>query len=171
MNKSLASSEWFLAAALLAIMASLAAIAKISSSKAFAQIKIHEAEKPKFVIVSVQGAVAKPGPYPMVLGSELIETVLKAKPAKFADLKNLSMEKTAENSLVVYVEELKEVEVLIAGAVLNPGPMRFPIGSRLCDLKSKIQCSDQADRSFLKRRRLLKDGERVEIPQAESNNG
>lgn len=171
MNKNLTSSEWFLAASLLAIMASLAAIAKINSGKAFSQIEAYEANQPKTVMVSVRGAVAKPGPYPMELGSSLIETARKAKPNRFANLQNLALEKTAEGTLVLDIQKLKEIEVLISGSVQNPGPVRLPAGSRLCDLKSKIQCSEQADRAFLKRRRLLKDGEIVEIPQAESNNG
>lgn len=170
MNKSLASSEWFLAASLLAIMASLAAIAKINSGKAFSQIEIYEAAQPKTVVVSVQGAVAKPGNYQIELGSSLIETARKAKPSRFANLQNLALEKSPDGTLTLNIKELSEIEITITGSVQNPGSVRLPAGSRLCDLKSKIQCCDQADRAFLKSRRLLRDGEKVEIPQAESNN-
>lgn len=170
MNKSLRSSEWFLAASLLFIMASLAAIAKINSGKAFSHIEAYEAEQPKTAMVSIQGAVAKPGIYQIELGSSLIESARKAKPSRFADLQNLALEKAVDGTLVLNIQKLAEIEITISGSVLNPGPIKLPAGSRLCDLKSKIQTSDQADRTFLKSRRLLKNGEKVEIPQAESNN-
>ncbi len=171
MNKNLTSSEWLLSAGLLAILASLVAVGKINSSMAFSQIETHSVEQARFTPLSVEGAVARPGSYRHELGAPLAETVLKAKPTRFADLKSLSLEETSERSLIIKVKELTEIEVLIVGAVLNPGPLRLPAGSRLCDLKSKIQCSKEADRSLFKRRRLLKDGEIVEIPQSEANNG
>lgn len=165
MKKNLTSSEWFLAASLLAIMASLVAIAKINSSKAIAHVQIAEAEKTELIPVSVYGAVAKPGAFLIEKGTPLAEAVHKAKPTRFADLKNVPLDQIIDNSLTVHIEELAEIEIHISGAIAIPGFLRLPTGTRVCDLKSKIEFAEGADRSVLKSRRILKEGERIEIPR------
>jgi hypothetical protein len=70
-----------------------------------------------------------------------------------------------EEEAIGVVEELKELKIIVRGAVVDPGVIVMPLGARICDLKSKVVLGDEADKTFFKRRRLLKNGEIIEVPK------
>lgn len=70
-----------------------------------------------------------------------------------------------EEAEELVVEELTELKVLVRGAVVDPGSITMPLGARICDLKSKVILKDEADKTFFKRRRLLRNGEIIEVPK------
>jgi hypothetical protein len=57
------------------------------------------------------------------------------------------------------------VSVWVCGAVKEAGEITLPAGSRISDLKGKVTLSEEADKSFFRRRRKLKNGEAIEVPK------
>ncbi len=60
---------------------------------------------------------------------------------------------------------LTEITVHVRGAVLEPAQLKMPVQSRICDLKSKISLASNADRTFFRRKKRLKNGEIIEVPK------
>lgn len=57
-----------------------------------------------------------------------------------------------------------EVRVTVRGAAESI-ELVLPKGSRISDLKEKISLSAEADKTFFRRKRKLKDGEVIEVPK------
>lgn len=162
MKKSLQSSEWVLVVSLLIIMTSLVVIAKVNAYRAASTLSAKELQIEE-ILVTVSGAVAKPGEYRVPAGT-LVEAVLrKARPKPYANLKDLPT--TVEAPLNLFVDELREITVFVQGAVQEPMQLTLPAKSRVSDLKSKVVLSAEADKRFFRRRRMLKEGEKIEVPK------
>lgn len=163
MKKSLQSSEWFLVASLLLIMVSLVTISKISATKATSQLPIEEDQKK--VLVTVEGAVKKPGSYFIEVGSSIQDVLKIAKPLPNADLKKWLLLGEIQSDCQIEISELSEIVVSIKGAVVKPIELTLPVGSRICDLKSKILLSEDAEKAFFRRRKRLKNGDIICVPK------
>lgn len=164
-KKSLQSSEWLLVGSLLAILASLVLVAKINLYLASETLSNFHLEPEKLIDVTISGAVLKPGVYQVSQGTLLENALKKARPKKNACLKKIDGKQMVETPLDVVLEELSEIVVSVEGAVEETAEVRLEPGARICDLKSKIRLTEEADRRFLKRRRILKDGEKITIPK------
>lgn len=164
MQKSLRSSEWILVTSLLVLLASLVAIARFHEHRKAAQLTILAQTIEKPVTLSIEGAILKPGRYTVLPGTRLGDALKKSRPKRFADLRALDLEQPVNTDLTLQISELASVRIQVTGAVEHPVELELPAGARLCDLKSKIQWTSLADTGFLKSRRLLKDGETIEIP-------
>ena len=164
MKKSLQSSEWFLVSSLLLIMASLILISKMSASRAASHISLNEPRQ-KEILVTIEGAVKKPGTYSFAVGSSIEEILKKAKPQPSADLKDLLLLGTIEKECLITVGELSEITVSVLGAVVEPLKLTLPVGSRICDLRSKIILTQDAEKSFFRRKKKLKNGEIIRVPK------
>jgi hypothetical protein len=112
--------------------------------------------------------VRKPGIYSIAMGTPVQVILNKAFPKKNADLQSLSLKKIISQPCSIYVECLKELSICIEGEVLNPGLFRVPFGSRISDLKHLVSVSQNADLKYFKKRRLLQDGETINIPPSQS---
>jgi DNA uptake protein ComE-like DNA-binding protein len=164
MKKTLPSSEWALVSSLLLIMASLVVIAKINAYRASSALTAKELQVEE-ILVTVTGAVAKPGDYKVPAGT-LVESVLrKARPKLHANLKDISLKLPIEAPTHLVVEELSEITVFVQGAVEKPLKLTLPAKSRVSDLRSKVVLSAEGDKSYFRRRRWLKDGEKIEVPK------
>ena len=145
-------------------MTSLVLVAQVNASRASASIAVEDV-KAEPVVVTVEGAVSKPGAYPVQPGTT-VETVLrKARLKPFANVQNLPLHQIIEAPLHLKVEELAEITVFVCGAVTEPLEIVLPARARVSDLKSKVSLSDEADKTFFRRRRMLKHGEKIEIPK------
>jgi hypothetical protein len=76
----------------------------------------------------------------------------------------LPLDQVIEEPLHLVVEEFSEIVVRIKGAA-TPVELRVPTGSRISDLKSKVSLTAEADKAFFRRKRLLKNGEIIEVPK------
>ena len=164
MKKSLQSSEWVLAGSLLLIMASLVIIAKINVYRAASTLSSPDLQIEE-ILVAVSGAVKKPGEYHVPAGTPLEAVLRRAKPLPHANLKGLSLKEPIDAPRDLFVEELTEITVFVSGAVQEPMKLTLPARSRVSDLKSKVVLSPDADKSYFRRRRWLKNGEKIEVPK------
>ena len=164
MKESLSSSEWTLLALFFVFIASLIGIAKVNVYRAQDRIGKIANEKTE-VIITISGAVKKPGDYLVPVGITLEKALKKSRPTPYADLKGVPIKKIIESPLCVNIEELKEVRVGVSGAVLEVVEVVMPVGSRICDLKSKIDFTNDTDKSYFRSRKLLRDGDKIVVPK------
>jgi DNA uptake protein ComE-like DNA-binding protein len=145
-------------------MVSLALIAKVNVYRASSTLPLQELQA-KDILVSISGAVKKPGAYRVAAGTPLEAVLKKAKPLPHAKLEGLPFQEPVESAKEIFVEELSEIVVFVSGAVQEPGELTLPAKSRVSDLKSKVVLSPDADKSYFRRRRWLKNGEKIEVPK------
>ncbi len=162
----LRSSEWLLTGSLFLLLFSLLAIAKIKAS----QVGAPRERKIIAVDVSIDGHVKKPGVYAVARGAPIGEVLRKAHPKKFADLRAIRLEDPISHPLSLNIEPLKELNVQIVGAIQNPGQFRVPPGTRISDLKKNLSLSASADLAYFKKKRMLRDGETINVPEKIDNN-
>ena len=165
MNSSLRSAEWLLVGGLLLILATLFTIAHVAASWSPASLPTQPIALPLLCAVKIEGAVKKPGLYPVPEGTELKAVLRKASPTRFADLRNIDLTARIEGPLEIFLEELKEITVRVEGAVLTPVELKLPIQAKVSDLRSQISLALDADASFFKSRRMLKEGEILTVPK------
>lgn len=126
---------------------------------------LREAASPVEIVIS--GEVAHPGTFSALPGTRLGDLVKKSRPKRFADLTDIDLDSPVEKALELQIPLLSEISVRVEGAVAAPIELKLPPGSRICDLKPKIECEEDANPQFFKRRRLLKNGETVLVPKIE----
>jgi hypothetical protein len=154
-------TEWILTGALLVLVASIFFISKVQSRR----FSVDTAAALPPVEVNVQGQVAKPGLYPVAIGTPLSEVILKARPGRFADLSGIDPEARVRGPLRLELKVLEKLTIAVEGEIEAPGPLTVPVGTRVCDLKKYVTVKAGADLAFFKKRRLLNNGEKITIPQ------
>ncbi len=164
-TKSLQFSEWILVSSVLLLLTSFVVIAQCHAHRRASQLKIFLDAVESMATVSIDGAVLKPGSYSVSLGTCLGDVIKKSRPKRFADLRSIDTASLVNADLSLSIGELSMIRVHVLGSGVGAVDLEVPAGTRVCDLKSKIQCSPMADRSALKSRRLLKDGEEICIPE------
>ncbi len=121
--------------------------------------------------VVIEGAVTHPGVYKLTRGAKLQELLEKAKPLELADIKKLKVNKVLRTGQVIKVPQIKTITISIKGAVKSAGTITLAKGTRVSDLIEKLEFIDGADISKLKKKRLLKDGEEIHVPQRMKGQG
>jgi DNA uptake protein ComE-like DNA-binding protein len=164
MKRSLLTSEWFLAISLLILLFSFFLIANINARKASFSIERFSPIQEE-ISVTIDGAVKKPGSYSVRVGTTVGQAVRKAKPTKDANLSLLSMQEIIEAPLHLTIQPLEEIKVKVFGAVQEAVELTLPVGSRICDLKSKITLTKEAEKAFFRRKKRLKNGDQIEVPK------
>ncbi|MBI3508646.1 MAG: hypothetical protein HY069_03305 [Chlamydiia bacterium] len=158
MPAGLRASEWSLVGTFILILATFTLIAKIKSHQAQYYLASYQPKVQK-ILVTFHGAVAKPGRYTIKKGVPLCEALKKAKPHRYANLRNLDLQAPIVQPLDLHLEPLSE---LIVHVRINEGQVRdivMPLRSRVSDLKTKID--EPYDPAALKSRRFLRDGEQL----------
>lgn len=146
------------------IMAALLVVAKVNAHRSASIILAADLKKEQFT-VTVESAVAKPGSFVVEQGTTFGEVLRKAKPKPFSNLRGIKVDEEIPADTSLVLEELKEIMISVLGAIEAPVELTLPAKSRVCDLKSKVVLTDDANRLFFKSRRMLKDGEKIEIPK------
>lgn len=159
---SLNISEWLVITLFLFLMAAMAVISKVSCAKA--QEVLVQNHKEESVKIEISGEVHKPGVYEFEEGTTYGEALKKARLKRFADVSKISLDEKVHGTQIV-VPSLKEIRVRVSGEVRQSGELVVPAGTRICDLKSKINLTEQADPNVLSRRKILDDGEKIHVPK------
>jgi hypothetical protein len=159
MHKSLQQSEWILVGSLLLIMASLLLVARVSAHRSSSLLASHRIPEKTEHVVTISGAVSKPGAYKAQSGTLLKKVLRKSRPSRFADLKRFDDGQRVESDLAIEVGLIQEIQVSVVKEGEDPMELTLPAGTRASDLKSKVPFSEVYDLSVFKSRRMLKDGE------------
>jgi protein involved in polysaccharide export with SLBB domain len=164
MKYSLRPTGWALLVSLLLFLSSLVLIAKVNAYRAFPAIAAVEFQQEE-ILVTIDGAVKKPGQYTVYAGSTVGQLVRKAKPTGDANLQALPLKEILDGPRHIVVEELKEIRVFVEGAIAEPVEVVLPPKSRISDLKSKVNFTDETEKTFFRRRKLLKNGDKIVVPK------
>ena len=154
-------TEWTLTGAFLLVLISLVLIAKIQAHR----LSVNTVLAPPPVEIVLEGEVERPGTYLTPLGTPLHDVVRKAGPKRFADVSFILPETRVTAPLHLKLQPLTHLTITVEGAVTAPGSLTVPIGTRISDLKKYLTLTPDADRTFFKKRRLLKNNEKITIPQ------
>jgi SLBB domain-containing protein len=167
LKKSLEASEWILSLSLILILASLFTITRFHEHRKKNKLIACASVAVRPVEIAISGEVAHPGVFSALPGTRIGDLVKKSCPKRFADLTGIDLDSPVEKALELAIPRLSELSVRIEGAVTAPIELKVPAGSRICDLKPKIECSGDANLQFFKKRRLLKNGEIIYVPKKE----
>jgi hypothetical protein len=160
-KNSLKYSEWMVVGSFLLILCSLFLIAKLSSVSV--DKALSDPMPAALYEVEVEGAVSKPGKYKIEAGTPIVKALKKARVKPFADLAPLTG--VVDRSMTIKVEELQEITIKLKGAVVDAAELVLPAKTRICDLKGVVQFTDDVDKTFFRKRRLLKNGEIIVVPE------
>ena len=165
MSSSLSKAEWALTLSILLLIATFTLISKVTS---FRNLKtLYEASKAtplQEIVVEVSGCVRKQGLFRVEQNTSLRSVLERAKPTAVADLSNLDGDQILTESCRIKVPELSSIRVWVEGAVYPSKWVELPVGSRVSDLKRFVALEPNADKTFFKKRRILKNGERLKVP-------
>jgi hypothetical protein len=169
---SLQISEWILFFSFVCIILSLFLVSKVTSARSLDSLRA--AEKPlrlpvEMLSVEIRGSVQKPGIYSVPKGTTARIALRKARPKPFADLRSLALDQILEEATSFDLPALKEIHVEVRGCVVENRTLTLPVGSRISDLKGKLDLTPEANKAFFKRQRLLKEGEIIEVPKIVSD--
>jgi hypothetical protein len=165
LKKPLEASEWILSFSLVLILASLLAISRFHEHRKKNQLTACAETFVPPVDIAISGEVTHPGIFSAVPGTKIADTIKKSRPKCFADLRGIDLERPVEEPLELVIPRLSEIMIRIDGAIATPIELILPVGSRICDLKAKIEYAPDADLRFFRKRRLLKNGETIVIPR------
>lgn len=119
--------------------------------------------------ITVEGAVQKPGLYHFRGEATLPDLLAAVVPEEGANLKGLDykLKELPREHLVIAKKGYKAV--FLRGAVIQEGYVLVEDGARIKDLKATGLLTKEADSTWLKRKRLLKNLEEVIVPSTNQN--
>ncbi len=165
MRQSIEWSEWTLIISFALILGSFFLVSQINARRSTPSISLPTPQPLAPLAITLTGAVCRPGTYAAEPGTPLSEILRKAHPKLHANLAPYSSAELLFADQVFHIEELSEIVVTVAGAVLEEVQITLPAGSRISDLKGKISLSAEADPRFLKRKKQLRHREKVVVPK------
>lgn len=127
----------------------------------------HASHPSEEITVKVTGAVARPGTYTVAKASALSLLLALSEPLPTALLTDKVRIRHQEKEAVLHVPSQEGIRVTFKGAVIREGEYLLPHNTRICDLGQYLECAENTDPRFMKRKRLLKDGESITIPYLE----
>lgn len=162
MSQSLRQSEWVILGVLALLVFSFIFLTKYNQERARG-VALDLCSKEFLVVVG--GAVKVPGEYLVEDGTTFKELFKRAKPLPDADLKGICLDSLIEKSMHLNIEELASISVSISGEIAQSVELSMPLRSRICDLQSKVIFTPETKKSFFRRRKLLRDGDKIVVPK------
>lgn len=125
----------------------------------------HAPQPEETITVKVRGAVAKPGIYTVPVKASMPALLALADPLPHGALSDdLKITKNLAGERILSIPRQDHLDVYLSGAIAEENWYSLPKNSKICDISNHIPLSSDADSKFLKRRRLLKNGEHLVIP-------
>lgn len=122
-------------------------------------------EKGRVFRVAICGEVERPGFYDLEEGKCVGDLLRLAGELPLSDCSLLERERRVEFGDWIEVDKCASCFIFLEGAVEQEGWHEVARGGRLCHLERWVPLTADADRRWLRRRRkLLKQGERIQIP-------
>lgn len=155
-------SSWLLVGSLILFMASLVVLSQVNAYRARSILnEVGVAD----VWVEIEGAVHKPGRYLIPVGMTVGQALKKARPKVLANVDALDLKKNIDSPLTLTVEEWSRVKVRVEGEVLEAVELELAAGERISDLRTKVSLTPMADKTFFRKKRVLKNGDVIVVPK------
>jgi hypothetical protein len=163
LTASIKHSERLFLLSVVFLFVSFVIVSKLTSFRKWEVLDQSEESLLSNISLEITGAVYKPGVYQVASGTPLAVVLNKARVKPFADLSNLEAV-LIEQSGEIEIPFLKEIGIEVLGCVERTHHLSLPAGSRICDLKKLLSVTKEADLSFFKKKRILKNNEVITIP-------
>lgn len=166
-NAELKIHEWLAVIVLIAILGALSIMAYVTKGN----VGDNNRSLPSFLSKSgkieilIEGAVAYPGIYYLPSGIVMEDVLLLAQPVSNADLRRFNLKASIKKGRIIKVPLRPMITIHLKGAIMNPGEISVPKGTRLMDLAPHIQFVENANRNSLNKKRKLKEGETILIQE------
>ncbi len=162
---SLQKSEWIFFVVILALISTVFTISKLTSARSLERLQKWEKKEPlPEVWIELAGHVKRPGKYKLRPGECLGAALRKAGLKPFADLSGIDIALLPDRCMRFDIPEARTIHIRVEGCVKEILELEVDRGSRISDLKGKIEVTADADPKFFRKRRKLREGELVEIP-------
>ncbi|MFA6914849.1 MAG: hypothetical protein WC222_00490 [Parachlamydiales bacterium] len=117
------------------------------------------------ITAEVIGAVKYPGVYTVSKHTAIPHLINQAQPLDTAAIyPNLKIQKNSKGESVLAIPTQGTILVCVSGSISEVGWKTLPEKTRICDLPAYLTFLSNADKKFLKRKRLLRNGEHLNIP-------
>ena len=158
--------EWLAVICIIGGLCALGIIGYLTGDDIFPETIEHEYELviDEKIEVEIEGAVKFPGRYVVNRGTSIQDLLNESKLLEDADCRKLKLESKLRKGQRVKVPAANSIFVNVKGAVREPGLLRVPKGTRMCDLGDYVNFSDDADFEKLhNKKRKLKNFGTVEV--------
>lgn len=99
-------------------------------------------------------------------GAKWSDLLAKLVLSQDADISKLVLEESLKNNQTCIIPTKGKTSLYVCGAVKEPGVVYVPDGCRYNELMAHLELSEDADCAlFRRRKRILADGETVEVPK------
>jgi len=157
--------EWFAILVLIGLIGGLAIITSDSQNQRSQNIKETEIFYRKdWVEVFVKGAVQFPGIYQVPSEMTMKDVLEMAQVSNEADLRRFNLDRSIGKARSINIPTKPMITIYLKGAVKRSGAISVPKGFRLQDILELDIFEENADKMVLKKKRKLKEGERINIP-------
>ena len=164
-SRTLTKSEWLFGLAMMIFLFSFLIIAKKTSFRSLG--RLHQVMQPlpvSSIIVDITGDVKKTGKMNVSQGSTIRSVIRKARLKSTADLTNIDLDRVLDASCDLHIPAFEKIVVEVCGCVKEKVSIELPAGSRICDMKGCVVLSENADPSFFRRRKILRNNEIIRVP-------
>lgn len=142
---------------ILFILATIASLSFLSKQNRIAKTK-------SFITVHCVGAIDRAKSVELPVGAQVADLLAKVALSQDADVTKLQLETKLENEQVFVMPKRGVLSLYVTGAVRESGVIYVPEGLKYSQLKDYVAFADDADLTSLRRRRrLLREGEMVQI--------
>jgi|GEM_PF-4924546 len=125
--------------------------------------------KSQLIKITVIGEVKYPGTYNVYPGTTVDTLLKKAKTTESSDLSNLSLESSLSVSQKLVVNKLEEIKIYLSGAVEEKEVSVKP-GTKMISLKKILTLKKDADLTFFKSYKKLKNNQKIKVPYIKDEN-
>jgi hypothetical protein len=154
--------EWLAVILITALLFSLGALAYLNRETNNLPQLFQEAFIPEIEVI-VEGAVENGGKFIVKKGMTLRDLLPELQLSENVDLSELALDRPLRNHQKVKIAT-NSLQITLQGAVTHPGILEVKKGTRVNQLKTLVETTEEADLTVLKSRRKLKDGEVITIP-------
>ena len=156
--------EWIIVVLLVISFLTLALVTQFKQAAPLPPVQGSHLLADDSILVTVKGAIARPGDYSFKKGARLKELLAQAEPLSEADLESIKPNSKLRDGQVVKISAQRWITVQIEGAVVAPGPMHIKQGTHRDELIEQLKLLPEADTSKLQTKRVLRNGEVLHVP-------
>ncbi|MCB1111385.1 MAG: SLBB domain-containing protein [Chlamydiales bacterium] len=165
MDDHLLPHELTAVALMLAFIAFLTALSLSGQATGDLVSLTKESREAGLIEVRVGGAVEHPGLFKMQTGAKYEDLLALAGTTDHADLRKIKKNRKLKHGRSYQVKARPQTTIYLEGAVKTPGPYQVYADLKLNELVDKNWYSDDADLTVIQKKRRVKAGEVIRIPQ------
>ena len=156
--------EWVIVSLLVIAFLTLALVTQFKQAAPLPPVQNSHLLVDDSIVVTIKGAITRPGDYSFKRGARLKELLAQAEPLPEADLESIKSNSKMRDGQIIKIASQRWITIQVEGAVESPGAMRVKHGTNRNELIEQLSLLPEADVSKLQTKRLLRNGEVLQVP-------